>query len=283
LHDLTRRRRTLIEQRAHEVNRIHKLLEAANIKLGLVVSDLLGASGRAMLRALQAGERDGVTLAALAKGTLRQKRERLAVALTGRFTEPPCVPARGGAGPHRVPGVRDRAPERADRGRAGALRRPGRTGADDSQRQPPGSRDARGGDRRRHGAVPHGGAPRLLGRHLSWQSESAGKRHSGRTRHGNPWLRGALVEVAQAAGRTKNCYLAAQYQRLAAPLGRKKAALAVGHPILVIAYHLLHDQTDYPDLGAQYFEQRSAQATERRLVRRLEALGYRVTLEPTAS
>src|SRR5215207_6961199 len=87
LRDLTRRRRTLIEQRAHEVNRVHKLLESANIKLGLVATDILGASGRAMLRALVAGERDGARLAELAKGTLRQKRTRLAEALTGRFAE----------------------------------------------------------------------------------------------------------------------------------------------------------------------------------------------------
>jgi transposase len=109
--------------------------------------------------------------------------------------------------------------------------------------------------------------------------ESAGKRHSGRTRPGNPWLRGLLIEAAQAAGRTKDTYLGAQYRRLAARRGAKKAAMAVGHSILVIIYHLLTEETDYVDLGSQYFDERSREQVQRRLVARLERLGYQVTLE----
>jgi transposase len=112
--------------------------------------------------------------------------------------------------------------------------------------------------------------------------ESAGKRQSGKARHGNPWLRAALVEAANAAARTKDTYLAAQYHRLAARRGRKKALLALAHTILVIAYHLLKDRTTYQDLGAAYFDQRDRAALERRLVRRLEGLGYKVTIEPAA-
>ena len=112
--------------------------------------------------------------------------------------------------------------------------------------------------------------------------ESAGKRHSGRTRHGNPSLRTALVEAAQAAGHTKATYLSAQFHRLAARRGRKRAAVAVAHSILVIVYHLLSRGTTYQDLGATYFDQRDRWAVERRAVRRLEALGYKVTLDPAA-
>ncbi len=110
--------------------------------------------------------------------------------------------------------------------------------------------------------------------------ESAGKRQSGRTRKGNAWLRSALTEAGQAAGRTKHTYLGAQYRRLAARRGKKKATIAVGHTILIIAYHLLTEHTTYQDLGVDYLEQRHRHAVERRLVRRLEALGNKVTLEP---
>ena len=110
-------------------------------------------------------------------------------------------------------------------------------------------------------------------------NESAGKRKSGRTGHGNPWLRSALVEAAWAAARTKGSYLSAQYHRLAPRRGAKRAILAVAHSILVIIYHLLRDGTTYQDLGSSYFDQRNAQAVLRRSVRRLEGLGYRVTLE----
>lgn len=112
------------------------------------------------------------------------------------------------------------------------------------------------------------------------QHESAGKRQSGRTRKGNPWLQAVLIEAAKAAGRTKGTYLAAQYRRLAARRGTQRAAVAVGHSILVIAYHLLTRQEPYRDLGPLYFDERDRQHVERRLVRRLEALGYRVAIEP---
>ena len=104
----------------------------------------------------------------------------------------------------------------------------------------------------------------------------------GKTRQGSVWLRTALVEAAQAAAHTKDTYLAAQYRRLAARRGAKRAVVAVAHTILTIIYHLLRDQTTYRELGGQYFDERDRQATERRLVRRLEALGNRVTVEPVA-
>ncbi len=108
------------------------------------------------------------------------------------------------------------------------------------------------------------------------------ERKSGRTRKGNPWLRTALVEAAQAAGRTKQRYLGAQYRRLAARRGTKRAAVAVGHSILGSVYHLLTRETVYEDLGVHYFDERHRHAVQRRLVRRLEALGYTVVLQPAA-
>jgi transposase len=114
--------------------------------------------------------------------------------------------------------------------------------------------------------------------------ESAGKRRSGRTRKGSPWLRTALVEAAQAAARTKDTYLAAQYRRLAARLGAKRAAVAVAHTLLVMVYALLtQQQQTYHELGGQYFDARDRQAVQRRLVHRLEALGYAVSLQPATT
>src|SRR5262249_9182394 len=108
-------------------------------------------------------------------------------------------------------------------------------------------------------------------------NESAGKRRHAQTRKGSPWLRAALSEAAQAAGHTKSTYLGAQFRRLLPRRGKKRAAVAVGHRILVIAYHLLTKHEPYQDLGATYFDHRAGQAAERRLVRRLEALGYTVS------
>ena len=114
-------------------------------------------------------------------------------------------------------------------------------------------------------------------------NESAGKRKSGKTPQGNRWLRRSLIEAAWAAARTKRTYLAAQYRRLAARRGKRRAVVAVGHTILVIAYHLLRDAVDYADLGPRYFDERDEQHVTRRLVHRLEALGYSVQLERSAA
>ena len=112
---------------------------------------------------------------------------------------------------------------------------------------------------------------------------SGGKRHSGRPTKGNRWLREILVECAWAASHTRDTYLAAQFWRLARRLGKKRAAVAVGHSILVIAWHLLTDQCDYQDLGGDYFAQRDGDRQRQRLVSQLQALGFRVTLDPIAA
>ena len=114
-------------------------------------------------------------------------------------------------------------------------------------------------------------------------NESAGKQRSGKTRKGDAWLRALLVQVAHAAGRKRGTYLEAQYRRLAARRGKSRAAVAVGHSILVILYHVIRDVTVYDDLGPQYFIEREREGAERRLVRQLEGMGYTVTLEPHAA
>ena len=112
--------------------------------------------------------------------------------------------------------------------------------------------------------------------------ESAGKQHDGKTRKGSPWLREAPIEAAAAAGKTKDTYLAAQYHQLVRRRGRNKAAVAVGHSILVIVWHLLQHGCPYVDLGSTYFDERDRTVTERRLVHRLEQLAYSVRLDRSA-
>ncbi len=278
MRDLTRHRSTFIRERAALCNRVQKVLETANIKLASVATDVLGVSGRAMLDALVGGQGDPKGMAELAKGRLRDKRGALEQALTGRvgdvhrfvLGELLCQIdsldesiARFDAEIERVMAPFAEAVELLDTitgvGQTSAQVIVSEVGVDMSRFASA-----------RHLAAWAGVAP---GNH-----ESAGKRLSGRTRKGSPALRTALVEAAQAAARTKDTYLAAQYRRLAPRRGQKRAAVAVAHTILVIIYHLLRDGTTYRELGATYFDERDRQAVEHRLIRRLEALGNEVTI-----
>lgn len=279
LRELTRYRTTLVRERAREVNRIQKTLEGANVKLGDVASDVLGTSGRAMLEAMVNGTTDATALADLARGRLRDKRDRLEQALSG------CM------GDHQrfllAEQLRhlDSLDQRIDR-----------VSAEIAERVRPFEAlierlDAIPGVGRRVAEVLVAEVGTDMTRfpsaaHLaSWaglcpgNNESAGKRKSGRIRRGNPWVRMALVEAAHAAVRTKDTYLGAQFRRLAARRGAKKASIAVAHSILVIAYHLLQNDCPYTDLGSNYFDEHDRQQVARRLVQRLEGLGYRVALD----
>jgi transposase len=281
LRELTRYRTSLVQERTAVVNRLQKTLEGANIKLASVATDILGQSGREMLAALVAGETDAAALAQLAKGRMRQKRTELEQALSGRMAaHQRFLMAQQLAHIDFL----DEAIERASteiQERMGPVERAAIERLDTI----PGV-----GRRIAEILIAEIGADMTrfpTARHLaSWagmcpgQHESAGKRLSGKTRKGSKWLRTVLVEAAHAAGRTKTSYLGAQYRRLLPRCGKKKAAVAVGHSILVIAYHLLTRETTYTDLGPQYFDQRERTAVEKRLVRRLEALGHKVTLEP---
>jgi len=280
--DLTRHRAQLAAEHTRVANRIHKLLEDTNVKLGAVASDILGKSGRAMLHALLRGETDVDKLADLALGQLRGKIPQLRLALEGHFTEH-----------HRF--VLQRLLAHLD-----FLENEQALLSEEIARRQAQLLPAE--DARRLDAIP--GVNRItienviaeIGpdmnvfpdeHHLSsWtgvcpgNEESAGKRLRSRTRHGNRWLRRALAEAAWAASHTKNSYLAAQYRRLAARRGKKRASLAVGHSILVIIYHLLKHHLEYHDLGRDYFDRLEPERLRRYLVKRLEALGHEVILRP---
>jgi transposase len=280
LRERTRYRTALVRERTAEVNRLQKTLEGANLKLGDVVSDIRGVSARAMLEALIAGTTDPAALADLARGRLREKRATLERALCGRL------------GPHQRFLLAeqlchlDALDESIDRVSAEITERVRPVEAEIERLDTipgVGRRTAEilvaevGIDMTRFPSAAHlaSWAAMCPGNHAS-----AGRRLSGKTRKGNRWLRAALVEAAQAAARTKGTYLAAQYRRLAARRGKQKAAVAVGHTILRVAYHLLDRDQDYQDLGGTYFDERDRQRVERRLVHRLEGFGYRVTLTP---
>lgn len=281
LRELTRQRRQLVQAKASVANRIQKVLEDANIKLASVATDVLGVSGRDMLRALIAGEQDPVKLAELARRKLRAKIPALRLALAGRVTEH-----------HRfllellldelthLEGLIDRLTARI----TGVLPAPF---AEAIQRLAtiPGI-DVRAAEN----ILAETGIDMEVfpteGHLASWtgmcsgQQESAGKRQSGRTRKGNQWLRTTLVQVAWAASRTKHTYLSAQYRRLAHRRGKKRALVAVGHTILVMIYHLLREGTTYAELGADYLDRLDTDRLTRSLVRRLERLGHEVVLKP---
>lgn len=282
LRELTRYRTSLVQERSAEVNRVQKVLEGANIKLAAVTKDIMGASGRDMLAALVGGATDAAALADLARGKLRAKIPQLQRALAGQF------------GPHQRFLVAqqlahiDALDDLIDQVSAAIAERlrPFEEAVALLDTIPGvGRRTAEvllaeiGGDMGRFPSASHlaawaGMAP--------GNNESAGKRRGGKTRKGSPWLRAALVEAAHAAGRTKDTYLGAQYRRLIARKGKKRAAVAVGHSILVIAYHVLTDREPYHDLGSDYFDRRDRRAVERRLVRRLRALGLDVSVTPRA-
>jgi transposase len=280
LRELTRQRVQLVGTKASVANRIQKVLEDANLKLGSVVTDVLGKSSRAMLRAVIAGETDPAVLAELALGRLRKQLERLRPSLTGRVTDH-----------HRfllkllldevesLEGLLLRLEERIETVLAPfaePLRRlmtiPGvhqrvaevvlaEIGTQMDQ-------------------FPGADKLAMWAGMCSGNHESAGKRKSGRIPKGNRWLKRALVQAAWSASRTKNTYLSAHYRRLAARRGRKRALIALGHTLLVIIYHLLRDGTSYTELGGDYFERRDRNRLQKRLTQRLERLGFKVTLEP---
>jgi transposase len=282
LRDLTRYRAHQVRDRVREVNRLCNVLEDAGLKLTSVLTDVMGVSGQAMVRALVAGTTDPIVLADLARGQLRKKLPALRQALVGRFR------------PHhaflleQILAKIDFLDESLDRLMAEIDRRvapfepllagldtiPGvnRIGAVSLLAETT-------GDMRHFPSAAH---------LCSWgamcpgQNESAGKRRSGKTRHGNRYLRGTLIQAALGATHSKGTALQARYQRIKRHRGHKKAVVAVGHQILEIAYYIMRDGVTYDELGADYFTKRDAERTMRRNVRQLEALGYRVTIEKAA-
>ena len=284
LRELTRYRKTQVDMRAHEIQRLEKVLQDAGVKLTSVASSVWSKSSRAMVEAMIAGERDSVVLADLAKGVMRKKIDRLEEALEGNF------------GRHHALLCReiidhldflDRSIARVSEDICARLvpfapqvtllaSIPGvsevtaqvivaETGADMARFPTPG-----------HLCAWAGVAPASY--------ESAGKRRAAGTRHGSPHLRRTLVEAARAAARTKGTYYSAQYSRLARRRGPNKAAVAVAHSILETSWHLLTTGALYDDPGADYFERRhDPTAQAKRLQRRIEALGFSVTITERAA
>lgn len=282
LQELIRYRKRLIEERGREVQRIHKVLEGATIKLAAVVADVVGVSGRAILEAMIAGVGDAQQLAGLATGRLQSKRGELEEALHGVI------------GPHQRThlAVQLRHIDFLDEEIA-------RLDAEVEERLRPWTAELE-----RLDTIPGGGrrgAETILAaigtdvsrfpthRHLaSWAKLCPGLKESGGTRlrsgvgRGTTSVRHVLVEAAWGAARTRNTYLAAQYHRLAARRGSKRAAMAVAHSIVVIVYHVLTEGTSYQDLGPNYFDERAREMAVRRAVQRLERLGVKVTIEEAA-
>ncbi len=282
LRDLTRYRKRLIQTHSAECQRVQKTLEDAGIKLDSVASDVLGVSARAMLRALCQGERDPLVLADLARGRLKKKVPQLREALTGRFTEHHALLV-GLALDHlehlemaiaRLDGEVDRVmgPFSQARARLDTITGVGKRAAESIIAEI-------GVDM---SVFPTAGHLASWAGRCPGNNVTGGKRHSGKPTKGNRWLGEVLVECAWAAARSRDTYLSAQYWRLSRRIGKKKAATAVAHSILVIAWHLLSYDCDYQDLGGDYFSRRDTDRARQRAVSQLQALGYRVVLEPAA-
>jgi transposase len=283
LRELTRQRSQLVGEQARVAQRIQKVLEDANIKLASVATDALGVSGRTMIRRIIEGETDASKLADLAQRKLRDKIPALKEALAGRVTEhhrfllrlhlehyeqlesyiarlgsrieealAPFVEARELL--ETIPGIATRTAE-VLLAEIGPDMKPFATSA--------------------HLASWAGLCP--------GNNESAGKRRSGSMRKGSQWLRTALIQAAWAASRTKNTYLASHFRRLSARRGRKRAVAAVAHTLVVIVWHVLIRKQAYTDLGAEYLDRREPTKVANRLIKRLERLGLKVTVEPVSA
>ena len=283
LRELTRYRRTQIQERTRVANRLHKVLQDANVKLSNVTHHILGVSGRAMLDALVAGTTDPDVLADLARGQLRKKLPALRQALTGRFRAHHAFllgqilahldyleEAIAAVSAHIEEQLRPFAPQ-VERLMTipGVQRRTAETilaeiGTDMA-------------------VFPTAGHLASWAGMCPGNNESAGKRRSGKTRKGSKWLRTSLIEAANAAARTKATALGARYRRILPHRGHRKAIVAVGRHILEISHHLLRTDRTYQELGPDYFDRRHAERLQRRCIRQLEQLGLQVTITPASA
>lgn len=280
LRELVRYRRSLIDERAREANRIQKVLEGANIKLGSVASDVLGVSGRTMIKKIINGENNPTLLANLAVGALKKKKNLLEQSLKGLI------------GPHQRMMLKTQI-EHIEF----LEKQISELDQEISKRLTPFEEDLELLD-----TIPGIGmrtAQQMLAEigydmtrfpsaaHLaSWagmapgQNESAGKRRKTKTRDGNKYLRSALVESATSCIRKKDSYLRAKYKRLARRRGSKKAIVAIAHQLLIIAYHLLTKREPYKELGADYYEKEKIESKKQQAINSLKKLGYEIELIP---
>jgi transposase len=280
LRDLTRTRASLRQDHTAVANRMQKILEDANIKLASVATDWLGVSGRIILSRMLEGEQDAGKLADLCRGRLRDKIAEMQLALEGRMTEH-----------HRWMLRLQR--EQLEFLETQIAKLDAKIQQEMQINQEavdlcttiPGIDAIAAANLIAEIGVNMDQFPSAA--HLaSWaglcpgNNESAGKRLSGKTRNGNAWLRRNLCQAAWAASHSKNTYLSAQFHRLAARKGKKRAIVAVGHTILVIVFHMLKNHQPYRDLGADFFDHRNPEQLKRTLIRRLQRLGLQVSVMP---
>jgi transposase len=282
LRDLTRTRASVLQDKSRVANRLQKILEDANVKLGSVASDVLGVSGRKMVRALIAGEADAAEVAELARGRLRKKIPALTEALRGNVSDHHRFMLELHMGQiEQMEGQVAELDQRIDRV-MGPLARAGVELLDEipgiDRRAAQNILAEIGWDMSRFATECHLAAWAGL---CPGNKRSAGKRRSGRMTEGNRWLKATLNQCAWAASRKKDSYFAARHRRIAYRRGLKRATMAVAHSLLGVCWQLLKSGECYRDLGRDYFDHIDEDRTRRQLVKRLEKLGYRVSVEKT--
>jgi transposase len=281
LRELVRYRRSMIEENAREQNRLQKVLEGANIKLGSVVSEINGVSSMEMLRAIADGEDDPVKLASMARKSLKKKKAELELALQGYISPHQrmmlkTILTHMDFLTNQIKSLDQEVTERVssyqeDIERLDSI--PGISTRMAEQILSEVGTDVKG----QFPSAPHMSSWAGL---VPGQNESAGKRKSSKTKKGNKYLKSALIEAAHSVKGSKN-YLGALYRRTAARKGKKRAGIVVAHAILRIAYYLLTRKEMYVDLGEDYFDKQREQYIVKHSLKRLESLGYTVSLSDT--